>query len=106
MIESIDKQLMGYNVVKNLMIEMNSFTLRYDLTLILAESEQLFAKELTVKFEDISQLNLANFGGGLMQFTHLQITKLNDGLERQKYEIAELEEEKIGFRCFKCYIEK
>lgn len=106
MIESINKQLIGFNVVKNLTIEINPFTLSYDLTLILAESEQLFAKELTVKFEDISQLNLANFGGGLMHFIHLHITKLNDGLERQHYEITELEDELIDFRCFKFYMEK
>lgn len=103
--KELNDTLIDFNVVKNLTVEINPFILSYNLTMILAESEQLFAKELTVKFEDISQLNLANFGGGLTQFMHLHITKLNDGLERQKYEIAELEDKKIGFRCFKFEVE-
>lgn len=101
MIDKINQQLFGFNVVKNLTIEIDPFTLSYDLTLILAESEALSAKELTIKFEDISQLKLTEFGGGLMQFMWLQVVKINDGLERQKYEINDLENQQISFYCFR-----
>lgn len=101
MIQDINQRLISHNVVKQLNIEINPFTFYYDLILLLAESEALFADEIQLKFEDVSQLDLSNFGGGLMQFMHLTITKLNLGLERQKYEIKELEDDKIQFKCFK-----
>ncbi|WP_053138320.1 hypothetical protein [Pseudomonas sp. CMR5c] len=71
---------------------------KYDLALKMSTDES-GVDAVTVLFQDISVLNLNGFGGGLTQFMGLRVIRINDGLDRIRYELRDVEGDKISF-CF------
>jgi hypothetical protein len=72
---------------------------KYDLRLKLSVDESGL-DAVTLTFHDISALDLNGFGGGLTQFMHLEASRVDDGLDRVRYEIRDLSDEKISFKFF------
>ncbi|NWE19906.1 hypothetical protein [Pseudomonas sp. P7548] len=72
---------------------------KYDLRLKLSVDESGL-DAVTLTFHDISALDLNGFGGGLTQFMHLEASRVEDGLDRVRYEIRDLSDEKISFKFF------
>lgn len=83
-----------HNCAASLKLEMVDF--RYNLTLTMSSTEDPEADGVTAVFHDVSALNLSGFGGGLTQFMDLIVTRINDGLDRIRYELRDIENEKIS----------
>jgi len=83
------------NCVASMQLEMVDF--KYKLTLSMSSSDDPETERVTAVFRDVSALNLSGFGGGLTQFMDLVVTRIDDGLDRVRYELRDLEDEKISF---------
>lgn len=84
-----------HNCVASMKLEMVDF--KYNLTLTMSSSEDPETEGVTAVFHDVSTLNLSSFGGGLTQFMDLVVTGIDDGLDRIRYELRDIENEKISF---------
>lgn len=40
-------------------------------------------------------MSVKEFGGGLTQFMHLKVSETNSGFDRARYELSDMEDEKI-----------
>lgn len=100
-LENLNESLVTYSCVKKVSINLEFPACKYNLILIMQESDNEFSNEFKLVFYDVSNLELKNFGGGLTQFMHLRIIKDENGLSRIKYHLQELEEDKIYFSFFK-----
>ena len=87
-----------HNCVASMKLEMVDF--KYDVTLTMSSSEDPETEGVTAVFHDVSALNLSSFGGGLTQFMDLVVTRIDDGLDRIRYELRDIEDEKISFYFF------
>ncbi|MFJ2710852.1 hypothetical protein ACIOZM_08160 [Pseudomonas sp. NPDC087346] len=87
-----------HNCVASMTIEMVDF--KYSLTLTMSSSEDPETEGVTAVFHDVSSLSLSGFGGGLTQFMGLVVTRIDDGLDRIRYELRDIEDEKISFYFF------
>lgn len=86
------------NCVVSMKIEMQDF--KYSLALTMSSSDDPETGAVTVNFQDVSSLSLSGFGGGLTQFMDLIATRIDDGLDRIRYELRDIEDEKISFYFF------
>jgi len=93
----LNELLVQNNCVVSLHIDIEKNSLKYNLLLTLSESENIDANKLVLCFWDVSNLQLCEFGGGLTQFMHLKISRLESGLDRMNYVINDLEHETISF---------
>ena len=87
-----------HNCVASMRLEMVDF--KYNLTLTMSSSEDPETESVSAVFHDVSALNLSGFGGGLTQFMDLIVTRIDDGLDRIRYELRDIEDEKISFYFF------
>ncbi|MGE7957008.1 hypothetical protein ACQKQA_10490 [Pseudomonas sp. NPDC089530] len=79
-------------------VEMQDF--KYNLVLTMSSTDDPETGAVTVNFQDVSALNLSGFGGGLTQFMDLVVTRVDSGLDRIRYELRDVEDEKISFSFF------
>ncbi|MDR6162307.1 hypothetical protein LJJ44_09150 [Pseudomonas sp. B24_DOA] len=86
------------NCVASMRLEMVDF--KYNLTLTMSSADDPETEGVTAVFRDVSSLNLSGFGGGLTQFMDLVVTRIDDGLDRIRYELRDIEDEKISFYFF------
>lgn len=84
-----------HNCVASMKLEMVDS--KYNLTLTMSSAEDPETEGVTAVFRDVSALNLRSFGGGLTQFMDLVVTRIDNGLDRIRYELADVEEGKISF---------
>ncbi|MHA3736926.1 hypothetical protein ACXR0M_14845 [Pseudomonas sp. Eth.TT006] len=91
----LNSLLFQHNGVVSLNIEIQDF--KYNLALTLSSLNDLASGVITVHFHDVSALELKGFGGGLTQFMELVVTRVDRGLDRIRYELRDVEDEKITF---------
>ena len=94
----LNELLFEHNCVAAMRLDMVDF--KYNLTLNMSSSKDPEAEGVTAVFRDVSALNLSGFGGGLTQFMDLVVTRIDDGLDRIRYELRDIEDEKISFYFF------
>ncbi|MGF6125196.1 hypothetical protein QF019_000385 [Pseudomonas frederiksbergensis] len=94
-ISRLNELLIEHNCVVSINIEMQDF--KYSLALTMSSSDDPESGAVTVTFQDVKALNLSGFGGGLTQFMDLVVTRIEDGLDRVRYELRDIEDEKISF---------
>lgn len=97
--DSLNNKMRGKTCVKCFQLDMHPTNLTYNLLLCLSSSEDSEEGDLVVIFEDVSDLYLQGFGGGLTQFMELIIGKEENGFDRKNYRIEEVEENKLRFFC-------
>lgn len=96
-LDRLNECLQARDCVISINIRFDDF--KYDLALTLsADTSDVDA--VTIVFQDVSSLNLNGFGGGLTQFMCLQVTRINEGLDRIRYELREVEHGKVSFGFF------
>ena len=78
-------------------IKFNDF--KYDLELKLSTNEPGL-DAVSLIFHDVSALDLNGFGGGLTQFMHLEASRVDNGLDRIRYEMRDMGDDKISFKFF------
>ena len=96
-LHELNERLIQNNCVVSLHVDIEKDTLKYNLLLTLSASENANDDKLALYFWDVSNLQLTEFGGGLTQFMHLNISRLTSGLDRMRYVLADQENEKIFF---------
>lgn len=94
-ISRLNELFFEHNCVASMNLEMMDF--KYNLTLTMSSSKDPETEGVTAVFHDVSALNLNAFGGGLTQFMDLVVTRIDNGLDRIRYELKDVEEEKISF---------
>ena len=96
-LDRLNECLQAQDCVVSINIGFDDF--KYDLALTLS-ADASDQDAVTVEFQDVSALNLSGFGGGLTQFMRLEVSRINEGLDRVRYELREVEHGKISFRFF------
>jgi len=94
----LNSLLIQHNAVVSLNIEIQDF--KYNLALTMSSLDDAAENTITINFQDVSALNLSGFGGGLTQFMELVVTRIDRGLDRIRYELRDIEDEKISFYFF------
>jgi hypothetical protein len=94
----LNSLLIQHNAVVSLNIEIQDF--KYNLALTMSSLDDAAENTITINFQDVSALNLSGFGGGLTQFMELVVTRIDRGLDRVRYELRDVEDEKISFYFF------
>ena len=97
---TLNDALSGFTVLLQLAFAALDEASTYRLPLELAESESVGSSAISVTFDDVSNLCLSEFGGGLTQLLHLRIVDIRDRQwDRSKFEVSEVERQVISFRC-------
>lgn len=97
-VSRLNELLLEHNCVVSMNVEMQDY--KYSLALTMSSSDDPETGAVTVNFQDVSTLNLSGFGGGLTQFMDLVVTRIDDGLDRIRYELRDIDDEKISFYFF------
>ncbi|WP_228734216.1 hypothetical protein [Pseudomonas anatoliensis] len=64
----------------------------YNLTLTRSSTKRPEIEGVTAVFRNFNALNLSSFGGELTQFMDLVVTRIDDGLDRIRHELRNIEE--------------
>jgi len=99
-VSAVNDTLRGFTALRRLTFETLDGCSTYALRLDLAESESARALTLSVTFEDVSNLRLFDFGGGLTQIMYLNVVDIRDRqLDRACFEVSDHERQAISFAC-------
>lgn len=96
-LETINAVLYKNNIVRGINIQLDTGDYCYHLFLELGNNPDLSDTPVVIDFEDISGLTIDNFGGGISQFMHPEVSIVDRGLERIRYSLQENEHRKISF---------
>lgn len=93
--DELNELFVGHNCVESICVGSEGDLAKYNLLLTLADSEGCDKKRVKVYFYDVSSLSIKGFGGGLTQFMHLKVLGTHSGFDRARYELIDVEDEKI-----------
>ncbi|MFJ4143004.1 hypothetical protein [Pseudomonas sp. NPDC089734] len=93
----LNELLVSHNCLQAISIQLSADGMAYDLFLSISASEKIGADVVRIKFIDISQFTSRDFGGGLTQLMHMNVSKLDSGFDRMRYQLSELEDKKLSF---------
>lgn len=93
----LNELLVAHNCLHAISIQLNADATAYDLFLSISDSETVGADVVSVRFIDISQFASRDFGGGLTQLMHMNVNKMDSGLDRMRYQLNDLEGKKLSF---------
>ena len=93
----LNELLLANNCLHAISIQLNVDEMAYDLSLSISGSEKLAVDIVRVTFIDISQFTSHDFGGGLTQLMHMKVNKLDSGFDRVRYQLSDLEDNKLSF---------
>ncbi len=99
--ESLSKQLWGFTIVIELRLDFR-LGVGYDMTLVMANMDD---QKVELVCENVSQLNLKEFGGGINQFLWLKVSDIRDRqLDCLKLTFEEVERGNVSFVCYQASI--
>ena len=98
-IELINKTLASNPDLVSLSLNIDPRSFKYNLNLTLSSSLEEDNPRINIEFFDISELNLDNLGGGLIQFHCLVVQKLDEQWDRKRFLISPLEDSSASFKC-------
>lgn len=98
----LNELLVANNCLHAISIQLNEEGMAYDLSLSISASEKAGADVVHIRFTDISQFMSRDFGGGLTQIMHMSVNKLDSGFDRMRYQLTDLEDDKLSF-CFSSF---
>jgi len=98
----LNELLVANNCLHAISIQLNVDGMAYDLSLSISASEKIEADVVSIRFIDISQFTSHDLGGGLTQLTHMNVNKLDSGFDRMRYQLSDLENNKLSF-CFSSF---
>ncbi|KQM46473.1 hypothetical protein ASE80_17105 [Pseudomonas sp. Leaf15] len=96
-LDRLNDLLREQDCVMSIDIKFNDF--KYDLELVLSADES-GSDAVSLVFHDVSALEVNGFGGGLTQFMHLEAFRVDNGLDRIRYEMRDVDDDKISFKFF------
>lgn len=96
-LDRLNDLLREQDCVMSIDIKFNDF--KYDLELVLSANESGL-DAVSLIFHDVSALELNGFGGGLTQFMRLEASRVDNGLDRIRFEMRDAGDDKISFKFF------
>ncbi|WP_338487034.1 hypothetical protein VRB78_13495 [Pseudomonas trivialis] len=96
-LDRLNGLLREQDCVMSIEIKFNEF--KYDLELVLSANESGL-DAVSLIFHDVSALELNGFGGGLTQFMRLEASRVDNGLDRIRFEMRDADDDKISFKFF------
>ncbi len=96
-LDRLNGLLREQDCVMSIEIKFNEF--KYDLELVLSANESGL-DAVSLIFHDVSALELSGFGGGLTQFMRLEASRVDNGLDRIRFEMRDADDDKISFKFF------
>ncbi len=96
-ISEINDILCEHNCVYSVHFDALDDCSQYRIILNLGVDEKSGNHNISVTFNDVSNLKMNVNALGLVQFMHLRITPLDNGYDRVAYEIVDLEDGAISF---------
>lgn len=94
-ISKLNEMLVANDCLYSLNIKFDESRMAYDLVLEL--SGQGGGENIIVTFFDVSGFTARDFGGGLIQLMHMNVKKIERGLDRIHYQLVEVEDENLSF---------
>jgi hypothetical protein len=101
-VSELNELLIANSCLRSISLQLNEDAVTYDLFLSISVSEKAGVDVLSVKFTDVSQFTSRDFGGGLTQLMHMHVNKLDNGFDRARYQLIDLEDGKLSF-CFSSF---
>lgn len=96
----IDQELRGYTIVMLLQFVTDVTSGVCKLNIQLAKDDALGSEAIELEFDDVGQLSIREFGGGVTQVLCVRVVDVSDlGLERVKLRVEEMERDAIRFEC-------
>lgn len=96
-VAELNEMLIANNCLHSINVQLNDEGVAYDLSLSISKSEDVWGAAVRVRFFDVSQFAIRDFGGGLTQLMHMNVEKLDSGLDRMRYKFSDLEGELFSF---------
>ncbi|MCO7614717.1 MULTISPECIES: hypothetical protein [Pseudomonas chlororaphis group] len=93
----LNELLVTHNCLHAISIQLNEDGVAYDLSLSISDSEKAGADVVRIRFIDISHFASRDIGGGLTQLMHMNVSKLDSGFDRMRYQLVDLEDNKLSF---------
>ena len=93
----LNELLVAHNCLHTILIQLGEDGMAYDLSLTLSVSEKVDVDVVCIRFINISQFTSRDFGGGLTQVMHMSVNKLEFGFDKMRYQLTDLEENKLSF---------
>ncbi|WP_256679492.1 hypothetical protein [Pseudomonas sp. Fl4BN1] len=93
----LNELLVAHNCLYAISIQSNEDGGGYDLSLSISVSEKAGTDVVRIRFIDISDFTSRDIGGGLTQLMHMSVSKLDSGFDRMRYQLIDLEDNKLSF---------
>jgi len=101
-VSDLNELLIANNCLHFMSMQFDENAMAYDLSLLIAASEKAGTDAVRISFIDVSQFAFRDFGGGLTQLMHMNVNKLESGLDRIRYQFCDHEDGKLSF-CFSSF---
>lgn len=96
-VSQLNELLVTHNCLRGISVQLNEDGIAYDLSLSISVSEKAGADVVRIRFIDISHFASRGIGGGLTQLMHMSVSKLDSGFDRMRYQLVDLEDNKLSF---------
>ncbi|MCU7645748.1 hypothetical protein [Pseudomonas piscis] len=96
-VSQLNELLVTHNCLRAISVQLNEDGIAYDLSLSISVSEKAGADVVRIRFIDISHFASRGIGGGLTQLMHMSVSKLDSGFDRMRYQLVDLEDNKLSF---------
>jgi hypothetical protein len=101
-VSELNELLVANNCLRSMSMQFDENTMAYELSLLIAATENAGADAVRISFIDVSQFTSRDLGGGLTQLMHMSVNKVDAGFDRVRYEFCEHEDGKLSF-CFSSF---
>ncbi|MDC7818942.1 MULTISPECIES: hypothetical protein [unclassified Pseudomonas] len=101
-VSQLNELLVAHNCLRAIEIQLSEDGGAYDLSLSISVSEKAGADVVRIRYFDISHFTSRDIGGGLTQLMHMSVSQLDSGFDRMRYQLVDLEDNKLSF-CFSSF---
>ncbi len=100
-VDNLNRKFVGYDNVHSINMYFDDFDGAYNLDMVLAKDlSDISSEKIKIRFFNITNLYLNDVGNRFTQFCRMYIEKNLDGWDGVKYNLNQLEDDRILFKFF------
>lgn len=100
-VDNLNRKFVGYDHVHSINMYFDDFVRAYNLDMVLAKDlSDIYSEKIKIRFFNITNLYLNDVGNRFTQFCRMYIEKNLDGWDGVKYNLNQLEDDRILFKFF------
>lgn len=100
-VDNLNRKFVGYDNVHSINMYFDDFVGAYHLDMVLAKDlSDIYSEKIKIRFFNITNLYLNDVGNRFTQFCRMYIEKNLDGWDGVKYNLNQLEDDRILFKFF------